>query len=144
MVSCDKSYDISYTDRFQIGDGMNDGPSLATADVGVMMSNGRKCLTSGGSVLLLQPQLDSILTLLDISKKTMQQVSTNISWVIAYNSIAVALAVGVGAPFGINISPSMAAGMMSISSLFITIQGLLLRSRLRLSESEKSLIPPLW
>lgn len=84
---------------------MNDGPSLATADVGVMMSNGRKCLTSGGSVLLLRPQLDSITTLLEISRITMQQVSTNIAWVIMYNFVAVTLAVGLGAPFGVNISP---------------------------------------
>ncbi|KAK7190642.1 copper-translocating p-type atpase [Paraphaeosphaeria sporulosa] len=127
-----------------IGDGMNDGPSLATADVGVMISNGRKCLTSGGSVLLLQPQLDSILTLLDISRKTMKQVSTNIRWVIAYNAIAVALAMGLGSPLGISITPPIAAGMMSVSSLFITVQGLLLRGRLGLRESEKALIPPLW
>ena len=84
---------------------MNDGPSLATADVGVMMSNGRQCLTSGGSVLLLQPQLNSLLTLLTMSKMTMRQVSTNIAWVVAYNAIAVALAVGVGEPFGVRINP---------------------------------------
>ncbi|KAF2797471.1 heavy metal translocatin, partial [Melanomma pulvis-pyrius CBS 109.77] len=113
-----------------IGDGMNDGPSLATADVGVMMSNGRKCLTSGGSVLLLRPQLDSITTLLEISRMTMHQVSTNIAWVIVYNFVAVALAMGLGAPFGVHISPPIAAAMMSISSLFITVQGLLLRTRL--------------
>ncbi|KAF2114273.1 hypothetical protein BDV96DRAFT_647739 [Lophiotrema nucula] len=113
-----------------IGDGMNDGPSLATADVGVMMSNGRKCLTSGGSVLLLQPQLESIITLLDIARGTMEQVSKNLQWVIAYNLIAVVLAVGVGEPIGIRISPPIAAAMMSISSLFVTTQGILLRTRL--------------
>ncbi|KAF2635182.1 heavy metal translocatin [Massarina eburnea CBS 473.64] len=127
-----------------IGDGMNDGPSLANASVGVMMSNGRKCLTSGGSVLLLQPQLDSILTLLDISRKTMQQVSTNIWWAVTYNTVAVALAIGLGAPIGIHISPPVAAAMMSVSSLFITVQGLLLRGRLGLSDKEQGLIPPLW
>lgn len=123
---------------------MNDGPSLATADVGVMMSNGRRCLTSGGSVLLLQPQLESVLSLLEISRKTMQQVSTNIGWVVSYNTISVALAVGLGSPFGISITPPIAAAMMSVSSLFITVQGILLRGRLGLSESEKALIPPLW
>lgn len=84
---------------------MNDGPSLATADVGVMICNGRKCLTSGGSVLLLQPQLKSITTLLEVTRDTMNQVSANIAWAIGYNIIAVALAVGLGGPFGVQISP---------------------------------------
>lgn len=74
----------------------------------------------------------------------MKQVSTNIGWVDAYNAIAVALAVGLGSPFGIYITPPIAAGIMSVSSLFITVQGLLLRGKMGLSESEKALIPPLW
>jgi cation transport ATPase len=122
---------------------MNDGPSLATADVGIMMSNGRKCLTSGGSVLFLQPQLESITILLDISNATMDQIATNISWVILYNVVAVALAVGLGVPFGLQISPPIAAAMMSVSSLFITIQGLMLRSRLATQTSVKEIGPTL-
>ena len=84
---------------------MNDGPSLAAADVGLMMSNGRKCLTAGGSVLLLQPHLESVIRLLDISKGTLRQVNTNITWVVVYNAVAVALAMGVGAPVGLYITP---------------------------------------
>lgn len=122
---------------------MNDGPSLATADVGIMMSNGRKCLTSGGSVLLLQPQLESVTTLFDIANATMNQITTNISWVIMYNVVAVALAVGLGAPFGLKISPPVAAAMMSVSSLFITVQGLLLRARLARQTNLKETGPSL-
>ncbi|KAF2462845.1 HAD-like protein [Lindgomyces ingoldianus] len=114
----------------KVGDGMNDGPSLAAADVGVMIVNGRKCLTSGGSVLLLRPQLQSLITLLEISRTVMRQVSTNIAWVITYNVVAVALAMGLGKPLHVEISPPIAAAMMSVSSSFITVQGLLLRSRL--------------
>lgn len=84
---------------------MKDVPSLATADASVMMSNGPRCLTLGGSVLLLQPQLDSIHTLLDIVNMTMNEVFTNFMWAIVYNDIAVAFVVGLGALLNLHISP---------------------------------------
>ena len=84
---------------------MNDGPSLAAAEVGVMMAHGRKCLSSGGSVLILNSQLQSLLKLLDISRSTMHQVSANIAWALVYNVIAVALAIGLGSPFNLTITP---------------------------------------
>jgi P-type E1-E2 ATPase len=88
-----------------VGDGMNDGPSLAASDVGVMMAHGRKCLSSGGSVLILQSQLQALRILLDISRSTMRQVSFNIIWALSYNVVAVALAIGMGESFGLTISP---------------------------------------
>ena len=84
---------------------MNDGPSLAAADVGVMMAHGRRCLSSGGGVLILQSQLQSLVALLDISRATMRQVSLNIAWALAYNVVAVGLAMGLGGPWGVSITP---------------------------------------
>lgn len=84
---------------------MNDGPSLAAADVGAMMAHGRRCFTSGGDVLIFQSHLGALLTLLDISRATMSQVSMNIIWALVYNVVAVALAVGLGSPLGLNITP---------------------------------------
>jgi len=84
---------------------MNDGPSLAAADVGIMIAHGRKCLSSGGSVLILRSHLNLLLTLLDIAKSTTRQISANIAWALAYNVIAVALATGLGNPVGLTITP---------------------------------------
>lgn len=84
---------------------MNDGPSLAAAEVGIMMAHGKKCLSSGGNVLILHSQLKSLITLLDISRSTMWQVSSNITWAMAYNVIAVGLALGLGVPFNLTITP---------------------------------------
>lgn len=84
---------------------MNDGPSLAASDVGIMIAHGKKCLASGGNVLILHSQLQSLLVLFDIAKSTMRQVAWNISWALAYNLVALGLAVGLGSPLGIAISP---------------------------------------
>lgn len=83
---------------------MNNGTSLAIVDISVMISNGYSYLASGGSVLLLQSQLDVVLALLDIAKLTMKQVSTNFAWVIVYNDVAVALDIRLGTPLDLHIS----------------------------------------
>lgn len=84
---------------------MNDSPGLAAAQVGVMMAHEKKCFSSGGSVLILQSRLGALLVLLDISESTMRQVSASIAWALTYNVVAVALALGLGSPFNIAITP---------------------------------------
>lgn len=84
---------------------MNDGPSLAAADIGVMMAHGRSCFTSGGDVLIFESQLRGLICLLEISRGTMWQVGANIAWALAYNVVAVALAAGLASPLNIHITP---------------------------------------
>ncbi len=95
--------DSDYSD--QIGDGINDGPSLAAADVGIMIAHGNKCLSAGGNVLILASKLQSLLTLFTVADGTMAQVRTNVVWALTYNMMAISLAAGVGEPWGLHISP---------------------------------------
>jgi cation transport ATPase len=84
---------------------MNDGPSLGASDVGIMMAHGKKCFSTGGSVLILNAQLHSLISLFDIARTTLQQVTFSIAWALVYNFAAVGLALGFGARYGIQMTP---------------------------------------
>ena len=70
-----------------------------------MLAHGNKCLSTGGSVLILASQLRSLLTLFTVADQTMRQVDINIRWALIYNIAAISLAVGIGHPWGISITP---------------------------------------
>jgi Cu2+-exporting ATPase len=104
-----------------LGDGINDAPVLAQADVSFAMSNGTALAKSSADVVLLKEDLELVVTTKDMAKKTLRVIRQNMAWAIAYNGIALPLAA-----FGF-IEPYMAVIGMSASSLVVVLNSLRLR-----------------
>ena len=110
-----------------IGDGINDAPSLASSDIGVSLSGATDIAGDSADVILVQDDLSRIITLFEISKKTMKIIKQNLFWAFIYNVLMIPVAIGLFKPFGITISPMIASISMTISSLTVVFNSLRLR-----------------
>lgn len=108
-----------------IGDGGNDSIALAQADIGISMRHGSDLALSSASVVLMRSDINDVLFLKKLSDKVMRRIYMNLVWAMGYNIIGILLAAGVFYPW--NISPMCAGLMMSLSSLFVVGNSLLLR-----------------
>ncbi|OQV11303.1 hypothetical protein CLAIMM_15159, partial [Cladophialophora immunda] len=113
-----------------VGDGLNDAPSLAAADVGIIIAHGSALSTMGGSVVFLKSSLGQLPLIFKMARRTKQQISFNLKWALAYNFCALVLATGLTKPFGVILTPTTGAALMSASSVAITFQSLRLREQL--------------
>ena len=109
------------------GDGINDSPALATADIGVSVKSGTDIAMDSSDVILTRDNLDSITQLISISKKTIKIIKQNLFWAFFYNILMIPIAIGLLKPIGISINPMIASIAMVLSSLTVICNTLRLR-----------------
>ena len=109
------------------GDGINDSPALASSNIGVSVNSGTDIAMDSSDVILARNDLNSILNLINISKKTIRNIKQNLFWAFFYNSLMIPIAMGLFSKWGVTINPMIASFAMVISSLTVTLNALRLK-----------------